>query len=128
MNVDLIQLKLPSKKEYVKIARLTASGLASGLGFDLEEIEDIKAAVGEAVNIAFKFNLNQLKSIFMVFKVSECMLEIETTYPGEIQILDEHSEEDLSFVIIQSLMSEAKFLAEGTSSKLIMKKRVRATS
>lgn len=123
--MDLIQLHLPNKKEYVKIARLTAASIASNLGFDVEEMEDIKVAVGEAINIAFKLENHNFKNIFIVFKVSEGEIEIETTYPACLQE-EIQSEEgaDLSFIILKSLMDDVHVVCDGGSSKLFMKKKV----
>lgn len=45
---DLIEIRIPSKSEYVSVVRLTASGIANHLGFSYEDIEDIKVAIGEA--------------------------------------------------------------------------------
>ena len=45
---DQIELRVPSKSEYVSVVRLTASGIANRLGFSYEDIEDIKVAVAEA--------------------------------------------------------------------------------
>jgi len=45
---DLIEIKIPSKSEYVSVVRLTASSIANRLGFSYEDIEDIKMAIGEA--------------------------------------------------------------------------------
>ena len=44
-NSEKIELRLPFKAEYVSVARLTASGIASRIGFDIEAIEDIKVAI-----------------------------------------------------------------------------------
>ena len=49
---ESINMSLPSKPEYVSIARLAASFVANQMGFDIETIEDIKLAVGEACNNA----------------------------------------------------------------------------
>lgn len=46
-NIDI-----PCTSEYVAIIRLTVSGIASRLNFDIESIEDIKIAVSEACNNA----------------------------------------------------------------------------
>lgn len=45
---DLIEIRIPSKSEYVSVVRLTASSIANRLGFSYEDIEDIKMAIGEA--------------------------------------------------------------------------------
>ncbi len=49
--LDRIVLKLPFKPEYVSIARLAVSGIASRMGFDIETIEDIKVAISEVCNM-----------------------------------------------------------------------------
>lgn len=46
------QLRIPASAEYVRVARLTVTGVASRLSFTYEEIEDIKLAVAEACNNA----------------------------------------------------------------------------
>jgi serine/threonine-protein kinase RsbW len=43
-----IRLTIPAESRYLRIARLTAAGVATDLGFDLESIEDLRVAVDEA--------------------------------------------------------------------------------
>ncbi|MCZ2260426.1 anti-sigma B factor RsbW [Sporosarcina sp. G11-34] len=49
---DYIEIKVPAKAQYVGVARLTISGLASRLGFTYEDIEDLKIASSEAITNA----------------------------------------------------------------------------
>lgn len=49
---DYIELKVPAKAQYIGVARLAISGLASRLGFTFDEIEDLKIASSEAVTNA----------------------------------------------------------------------------
>lgn len=44
---DTVHLSIPLSFEYVRVARLAASGLASRLPFDVDEIDDIRIAVDE---------------------------------------------------------------------------------
>lgn len=46
---DFIEMKVPAKPEYVGVIRLSVSGVANRMGFNYEEIEDLKVAVAEAV-------------------------------------------------------------------------------
>ncbi|MGH7737153.1 MAG: ATP-binding protein [Candidatus Tyrphobacter sp.] len=46
---DVVELRIPAKAEWVSIARLAVSAVASRLGFPIEEIEDLKLAVAEAL-------------------------------------------------------------------------------
>jgi serine/threonine-protein kinase RsbW len=44
---ETVRLTIPAAHEFVRIARLTVSGVASRLGFDVDEIEDLRVAVDE---------------------------------------------------------------------------------
>jgi serine/threonine-protein kinase RsbW len=45
---ELVELRIPSRPEWVALARLAAATVANRLSFSLEEIEDVKLAVAEA--------------------------------------------------------------------------------
>jgi serine/threonine-protein kinase RsbW len=44
----VIRLAIPAASRYLRLARLTAAGIAADIGFDLEAIEDLRVAVDEA--------------------------------------------------------------------------------
>ncbi len=44
----IVELRIPSKAEWVGVARLAVAGIASRLQFSIEDIEDLKLAVAEA--------------------------------------------------------------------------------
>lgn len=46
--LDLIQLTIPAKPDYVGVVRLAVSGIANRMGFSYDDIEDLKLAVSEA--------------------------------------------------------------------------------
>jgi serine/threonine-protein kinase RsbW len=45
---ELVELRIPSRAEWVALARLAAATVANRLRFSIEEIEDVKLAVAEA--------------------------------------------------------------------------------
>lgn len=49
---SVVELRIPSKPEFVGVARLAILGVASRMPFSYDEVEDIRLAVGEACNTA----------------------------------------------------------------------------
>jgi len=51
---DVVRLSFPGSLEYVRVARMTASAVAARLGFDVEEIEDLRVAVDELASVVIE--------------------------------------------------------------------------
>lgn len=49
MSADesVIRLSIPAEMRFLRIARLTAAGIAGDLGFGLQDVEDLRVAVDE---------------------------------------------------------------------------------
>ena len=47
-KVPDVELRLPAESAYVAVLRMTTAGLAARLDFTLDDIEDLRIAVGEA--------------------------------------------------------------------------------
>lgn len=78
---NTVSLKVPSKSEYIIVTRLCASGIAGRMGFNLDQIEDIKLAVSEAGNL-----LIQQPCIFpelnLIFTIESAQLMVEVNAEG----------------------------------------------
>ncbi len=48
VGTETVELVIPCRPEYVGVARLAILGIASRMDFSLDEIEDVRLAVGEA--------------------------------------------------------------------------------
>lgn len=129
---DIISISLPTKSEYVSIARLTASVVANKVGFDVEDIEDIKVTVGEACNNAVlhgkesgSFTLNFIaESDRMVIEVVDCGDGFEISDYQEPD-LDNPKENGLGLFIMKSLMDEVLVnTSKGCGTKLRMTKNL----
>jgi len=130
MNNDVITIKLPSKAEYVSIARLAASVISNTVGFDIEEIDDIKVAVGEACNNAVLHGKSEEEVYEIAFKLSEEKIHIEVKDDGVGFDEEKYEEPDLNHLkgnglgiyIMKSLMDEVDIVVgenAGTTLKLI---------
>jgi serine/threonine-protein kinase RsbW len=51
---NVVCLSVPAALEYVRIIRLTGSGVASRLAFDVEEIENLRVAIDELASMAIE--------------------------------------------------------------------------
>lgn len=128
--LDQVSISLPCKSEYVSITRLSSSVIASQMGFDIEAIEDIKVAVGEACNNAIIHS--QCESTFDIkFQVMDQTFVCEVSDCGNGFELENYNEPDLNdpkgnglgIFIMKSLMDEVSVdTLPGKGTKIILKK------
>lgn len=84
-SYDYIEMKIPSKPEYVGIIRLTLSGIASRMGFNYDEIEDLKIATSEACTNAVQhaYKNNENGEVLVGFGLYKNKLEVMVADEGE---------------------------------------------
>ncbi|QQY79771.1 serine/threonine-protein kinase RsbW [Keratinibaculum paraultunense] len=111
MKKDIINLKIPSKPDYISVVRLTSSAIASNLGLNIEEIEDIKVSIAEACINA----INKSSEINIQFEIEKDKLTIKVNnvHPLEEDKSNLNKELELGILIIKSLMDEVNFSEEG---------------
>ncbi len=121
-----IQLSLPVNAAYVSAARLTASSIANRMLFDIDEIEDIKAAVSEACTFVIKNLPQDVKSDFkIVFSIKNDVLVISIGTPVKIKF--ESTDEEMSLVMIKALMDKFNYKNELENNfEIIMEKKHKA--
>lgn len=54
MEYEMISMNMSSNTNFVSVVRLTTSGIASKMGFTLDDIEDLKVSISEACTNAIK--------------------------------------------------------------------------
>lgn len=125
-----IKISLPGKPEYVSIARLTASVIANQMGFNIDDVEDIKVAVGEACNNAVLHGKSHEEVFEIQFEVQDDRMVIEVRDNGNGFDLDEYQapepgelrENGLGIFIMKTLMDEVEFIPvqnNGTTIRLV---------
>jgi serine/threonine-protein kinase RsbW len=112
-----ISLTLPGIPEFVSVARLTLSGIANRMGFDIDAIEDLKVAVSEACTNAMKHGCNIADDSYVVnYIVSGDRLIIDVCDSGrgfDLEVVespdfDNPKENGLGLYIIKTLMDEVE--------------------
>jgi serine/threonine-protein kinase RsbW len=101
---EIIRLSVPAALEYVRIVRLTASGVASRLGFDVEEIEDLRVAVDELASIVV--DAAEGGELAVQFAVRDEALRIEGEATLAPSRADNAKVDDLTAQILAAVVDE----------------------
>lgn len=122
-----VEVRLPSRLGYEKVAMSTAASVAKLMGFREDRIEDLKTAVAEACINAIEHGnrLNEGLSVGVVLSAGEDSLEVKVLDDGKgLKSLPPrpdidkkiHGEEDprgMGMFLIQALVDEAEWVAGG---------------
>lgn len=108
---EQVRLTLPTTPHLLRVARLTAAGLAGRLGFSFDEIEDVKIAVDELC-FALVGSRGRPGSLALVYTLGGRSLVIEgaATYEGPPPEL---APSELSSQILASVVDEHELGPEG---------------
>ncbi|HEY8350730.1 MAG TPA: ATP-binding protein [Clostridiales bacterium] len=126
---DKITLSLPCKAEYVSVARLTASGIAYRMGFDIDTVEDIKVAVSEVCSRLINVSRNNSGEYEIFYEINDNKLKV--TFSSKIEragCIFEDDEEGLGVAIIKAFMDEVEFCPDNKDYILSMTKYIEEKS
>ena len=106
---DKIEISLPFKAEYVSIARLTSSGIANRIGFDIDAIEDIKVAIAEVCNKLVCVGSEKVDFYKVVFNVYEDRLKVVFDCDDKsLKCIFDKKNDELGLSIMNALMDEVE--------------------
>lgn len=132
-----IELRLPSKLGYEKIAMTTAASVAKMMGFSEDRIEDLKTAVAEACinSIEHGNRFDESLSVAVILSISDDALEVKVRDQGK-GVHDEIHKPDIDrkmegaesprgmgMFLIQSLVDEAEWTSSeqnGSCARLVI--------
>lgn len=128
-NQDKINMTLPTKPEYVGVVRIAISAIANRMGFDIEDIDDIKVSVAEACTNAIKHSKSDKFSMDVTLLEKSLEIKIKDTGEGcdkedyKIPDLSSPNEEGgLGIYIIKALMDSVEINSckgEGLEIKMV---------
>lgn len=126
-KMDKVNMSLPCKPEYVGVARLTVSAIANRMGFNIEEIEDIKVAVAEACTNAIKHGKDEKFDLDIDIYLNKLQILIKDSGKGydtkqlKSPDLQNPKEGGLGIFIIKTLMDEVELKSQlGVGSEIKM--------
>jgi serine/threonine-protein kinase RsbW len=125
-----VEVRLPSRMGYEKVAMSTAASVAKLMGFREDRIEDLKTAVAEACINAIEHGnrLNEGLSVGVVLSAGEDALEVKVMDDGkglkglppkpdmEKKMHGEEDQRGMGMFLIQALVDEAEWVA-GSNGK-----------
>ena len=130
MSENSVKMEVQALPENISVVRLTASGLASKMGFDLEAIEDIKVCISEACTNAIRHS--DEKIFHVEFSVFEDNINIKVYDNGKGYDVSSVPEPDfgdpkengLGLFIIKTLMDEVEITSDDSGTCICMVKYI----
>ncbi|MBA2626256.1 MAG: ATP-binding protein [Acidimicrobiia bacterium] len=116
-----IRLSMPASPELLRVARLTAAGLANRVGFDVDEIDDIKIAVDELC-FAVVGSTPRAGTLSLRFLLEPGQLVIEGSGPGSGDGRDRETSE-LSTLILDAVVDEHELTHSAEEVRFRLRKR-----
>ncbi len=134
-HLGTVELRIPSKPEWVAVARLAVAAIANRLPFSVEEIEDLKLAIAEACTICIQHGAGG-ETIDIVCQAATTQLRVEVRdHRYRLRAADLGSAkrqsvmnvEGLGIFLIGALMDDLEYNIDSQlGTELVMTKRVGA--
>ena len=135
---NIIELRLPSRLGFEKVAMSTASSVAKLMGFAPDRVEDLKTAVAEACINAMEHGnkLDESLIVGVILSMDETSLEVKvldtgTGPPSGVHTPDmdkkmhgEEASRGRGMFLIQSLVDEAEWVSSppaGSYARLVIR-------
>src|SRR4051812_34188977 len=118
---DEVRLAVPATPEFVRLARVTAAGLASRLGFTFDDVDDLRLAIDELC-FALIGSKGRTGTVQLRYLVQGSRLEVigsgHFTDEGPAPKLN-----DFSGQILDALVDEHELLGDGVPEFRLVKRR-----
>lgn len=100
-----VELRVPADSAYVSVLRTTTAGLAARLDFTLDDIEDLRMAVGEASAIVLDA-ATEGADLTARFWLGQRTITVQVAAPGAGSALEQ--EDDFAWQVLTTLADEAR--------------------
>jgi len=126
---DRVQLTFPARGDLIVLARLVSSAVSARAGFDIEELEDLRLAVGELCLLTLQGSDAQHGNLCIELTVLGDAIEVTSTHEGAAagEPTDPEADESarLSEQILDALVDEhGRERQEGLVRAWLLKRRM----
>jgi serine/threonine-protein kinase RsbW len=131
-NLELVELRIPARPEWVALARLAAATVANRIHFSLDDIEDVKIAVAEACAAVIQHDAHG-EFIDLTCEALDDALRVRVRDSGRHGVpppagapvnFEEARVAGLGIFVIRSLMDEVTYDVDAHGTDLAMVKRL----
>jgi serine/threonine-protein kinase RsbW len=124
---DRIQLTFPARGDLIVLARLVTSAISARAGFDIEELEDLRLAVGELCLLTLQGHDSRYGDLRLELSVFDDAIGVQCTLehaaPGGETQPDEDESALLSQQILDALVDEHGRESQDGSVRAWLRKR-----
>lgn len=124
---DRIELIFPARGDLIVLARLVTSAISARAGFDIEELEDLRLAVGELCLLTLQGHDSRYGDLRLELSVLDDAIGVECTLehaaPGGETQPEEDESANLSQQILDALVDEHGRESQDGSVRAWLRKR-----
>ncbi len=129
---EIVELRVPSKAEWVALIRLATAAVANRLKFSIEDIEDVKLAVAEACTAVIQHDGHgefievtcEVSADALYLRVHDAGRQVPHTDASRSMDFDEARVAGLGVFLIRTLMDEVSYDVHpelGTDLRMVKK-------
>jgi serine/threonine-protein kinase RsbW len=107
-----VRLTMPASPDLLRVARLTAAGLANRVGFNIDEVEDVKMALDELC-FSVVGDVPGSGTIDLRFVLEPGSLVIEGEGPGDGSPARDPETSEFSALILDAVVDEHQISRDG---------------
>lgn len=126
-DLETIVLTVPAQAEFLRIVRLVMAGVGNSLAFNVEEIDDLKTAVGEAYNM-FHPSEDHPLTVRTAIEPRRLVVGISQRLSGGLSrffAMDPSMEKGIGILLMKHLMDEVEYKTDATGTHIRLVKRRR---
>jgi serine/threonine-protein kinase RsbW len=101
---DRIELTFPARGDLIVLARLVTSAISARAGFDIEELEDLRLAVGELCLLTLQGHDSRYGDLRLELSVLEDAIGVQCTLEHAAPGGETRPEEDESALLSQQIL------------------------
>jgi len=124
---DRVELTFPARGDLIVLARLVTSAISARAGFDIEELEDLRLAVGELCLLTLQGHDGRFGNLRLELSVLDDAIGVQCTLehaaPGGETQPDEDESAALSQQILDALVDEHGRESQDGSVRTWLRKR-----